>query len=124
MAKLNKHGLKITGIKKAVSELKANLPKSNTYYSGIYMQVNYNVETGEVVTAYHYSLGHNSWTEYHDKNFILIGNYLKPLTMQRFCNDIAETVNDLQIQAIACGYDNKSHIGKATKKFCENTYIL
>lgn len=46
--KLNKYGLKITGLKKLAGELQATLPKNNDWYSGKYFQINLNVDTGEV----------------------------------------------------------------------------
>ena len=114
---LNYYQLKIKGIKKAVSELKANLPKNNTYYSGIYMQVNFDTNSGKILTNYHYSLGHNSWTVYHDKAVIFIGNYIKPAKMQEIINDIAQRLTDLNSEFLSGYSDFKDYNSNATKKF-------
>ena len=82
---LNKHGYKMVGLKKAVSEM----PGEN--YNGQYVQINYDKRDGEVLANYHVSLGQNSWTEYHDKETILIGNY-QAATMQQIADAIAETI--------------------------------
>lgn len=86
--KVNTHGLKMTGLRKACSESKI----LDGYYSGKYIQINYDKLTGEVFSDYHYSLGQNSWTEYHDPNVINCGNICNPMTMQGIADLIANRV--------------------------------
>jgi hypothetical protein len=81
----NKHGYKMVGLKKAVSEM----PGEN--YNGLYLQVSYDKSDGTILTDLHCSLGQNSWSEYYDKNIITIGNY-QSATMQTIADDIAKKV--------------------------------
>lgn len=80
--------LKIKGLKKLASESK----QLSGYYSGHYMQVNYNISTGEVWGDYFYSLGQNMWTEYNDKNVIICGNISEPTTMKEIRMMIKEVL--------------------------------
>ena len=114
--KLNKYGLKITGLKKLAGELQATLPKHNDWYSGKYFQINLNTETGEVWGDFFYSLGKNSWSEYHDENIIVIGRTYKPLTMQGIIDKIAYELKDWQYQE-RHGSGITYFYGKATKEF-------
>lgn len=82
---LNKHGYKMVGLKKAVSEM----PGEN--YNGLYLQVSYDKSDGTILTDLHCSLGQNSWSEYHDSDIITIGNY-ETGTMQELADAIADTV--------------------------------
>lgn len=60
--------MKITGIKKAVGEYKrANAGGS---YSSIYGHLMLDRSNGEVWTDQFCSIGHNSWTQYHDDAII------------------------------------------------------
>ena len=52
------------------------------------LQLNYDKSTGEVFTNYHYSLGQNSWSEYHDPNVKFICNLSSPCTMQQIADHI------------------------------------
>ncbi|MCD7996424.1 MAG: hypothetical protein LUH21_04235 [Clostridiales bacterium] len=79
---------KIKGLKKIVSETKA----LRGYYSGLYIQLNYNLETGEAWTDYHCSFGQNSWSQYHDSNIITICNISSPMTMKEIRQRIEEKV--------------------------------
>lgn len=78
--------IKLKGLKKLCSDTK-NL---SGYYSGEYLQINYEITTGEVWGNYHYSLGQNSWSEYHDKNIINCGNVSNPHTMK----ELVEIINE------------------------------
>lgn len=97
--KLNKYGLKITGLKKLAGELQANLPKSGGEYSPAYFQINYNTDTGEVWGDYLYSLGHCSWLRYHNENIIVIGDVSEQITMQQICDLIKQKLNEQKVQA-------------------------
>lgn len=83
MAKVNTHGLKMIGLKKA-----SGSTENYGYYSGMYDEIFYNVETGEVWTVFQCSLGHNSWTEYHDENIVKICNTDEHMTMQEIADCI------------------------------------
>lgn len=76
------------GIKKAAGETK----DLQGYYSGHYIQVNYDIENDEVLTTYHYSLGQNSFTRYHDKGIIFVGFFSEPTTMSEIKQMIDEKV--------------------------------
>lgn len=81
---INRHGLKISGLKKAAGDLRT-LNGGAEYY-----ELFYNTATGETWTRYHYSIGRNSWTVYHDPDIIKIGDYTAATTMQALADDIAE----------------------------------
>lgn len=83
MKKLNTYGLKMTGLKKASGETKT----LNGYYSGSYIELFYNRESGEIWTIYQYSLGQNTWTVPHDGS-IKICNLSEPTTMQQIADKI------------------------------------
>lgn len=83
--KIDKHGLNLKGLKKA-----SGATCNYGYYSGSYVELFYDRSTGEVWTVYQYSLGQNSWTEYHDPNVIKIGNIWEHFTMQ----DIADAIRE------------------------------
>ena len=61
--------MKIKGLKKIAGESK----KLTGFYSPEYLQLNYDRTTGEAWSDYHYSIGHNSRTEYHDNNILNCG---------------------------------------------------
>lgn len=87
--KTDTHGLKMTGLKKTAGQT-----SNYGYYSGQYDEIFYNTATGEVWSKYQYSLGHNSWTEYHDSNIIKIANCTQRLTMQQLADLIANSVKE------------------------------
>lgn len=81
MRKLNTYGLEMKGIRKASGETKI----LGGYYSGGYIELFYNPSSGEVWTAYQYSLGQNSWTVPHDGS-IKICNLSDSTTMQQIAD--------------------------------------
>lgn len=87
MAQINKHGLKMVGLKKASGET-----KNYGYYSGKYNEIFYNRKTGEVWAKFQYSLGQNSYTVYDDEDhaIIKICNASEHMTMQELADRIAE----------------------------------
>ena len=82
---LNTYGLKMSGP-----------------YSPEYLQLNYDRSTGEVWTDFFSSIGHNSWTVYHDKNVLHCGNLYSPHTMQEIA-DIIHTA--VQVDDIPRNYN-------------------
>lgn len=91
MSKINLHGLAIKGLKKASGET-----QDYGYYDGRYDEVFYDISTGEVWTKFQYSLGQNSWTEYHDANVIKICNATRHMTMQELADAIYLAVQQRQ----------------------------
>ena len=81
------------GLKKLAGETK-NL---KGYYSGEYIEIFYDEKTKEVWGKYHYSLGQNEWTEYHDKNIIKITTTSDPMTMEEIKEKIEEKLNNKEI---------------------------
>lgn len=85
MKKVNTYGLKIIGLKNASGNT-----EDYSFSSGMYDEIFYNVETGEVWTVFHCSIGRNSWTEYHNPNIRRICFTDKHMTMQ----EIADAIHD------------------------------
>lgn len=83
MAKVDMHGLKIKGLKKASGE-------TDNYgdYCPLYNEIFYDLGSGEVWTVFQSSIGHNTWTEYHDPNVIKICNTSYHMTMQEIADAI------------------------------------
>lgn len=86
MAKVNIHGLKMIGLKKA----SGNTENFGYRSAGLYHEVFYNKKTGEVWTVFQCSLGYNSWTEYHDTNIVKICDTDRHMTMQEIADLISE----------------------------------
>lgn len=63
--------MKINGIRKAVSEY--NEFNKGGYYDPHYGRLMYNTETGDIWTDEFWSIGHNSWIEYHDPAIVNVG---------------------------------------------------
>lgn len=97
MATINRHGLKMIGLKAASGDTKY----LRGYYSGHYCELFYNRSSGRVWTTYQYSLGHNSWTEYHDRDVIACGILTTPTTMQEIADLISGKLSERQL-AEAC----------------------
>lgn len=87
MSRVNYHGLKIQGIRKASGSTGNWAPRSCGYD-----EIFYDLSTGDVWTIPQVSLGCNSWTEYHDKNIIKICNTFRHMTMQEISDAIYEAV--------------------------------
>lgn len=92
--KINKHGLKMRGLKSASGDTK-------DYGRNCYIQISYNIRTGEVLTDYHCSIGGNSWTEYRDSDIITIRNTNRHMTMQEIADAIAQELESMQRCATA-----------------------
>lgn len=85
MIKIN--GMEITGLKKAIGDYKRY--NAGGYYSPEYGRLMFDTSTGELWTDYFYSLGHNSWREYHDADIVDLGRLIlnqymvdEPVTME------------------------------------------
>ena len=87
MKKINKHSLKMRGLKAASGET-----KDYGYYSGHYVQISYDTVTGDIMTDYHYCLGQNSWTRYHNPAIITIATTADHMTMQDIADAIARAL--------------------------------
>lgn len=83
--KVNTHGIKMVGLKKAAGETK-HLNGCN----GCYVQISYDRADGEVLADYHCSLGHNSWSQYRQSSIINICFLDYPTTMQEIADRIAD----------------------------------
>lgn len=86
--KIDTHGLKMVGLRKA-SGYTENYPRE----SGKYVQVSYDKATGEILTTYHVSNSHNSWAEYNDENVIFICFTRHHIKMQTLADIIASVVS-------------------------------
>lgn len=89
MKKVNKHGLTMRGLKAASGET-----KDYGYYSGHYVQISYDTLTGDIMTDYHYSLGQNSWTRYHNPAIIAVAITADHMTMQDIADAIARALEE------------------------------
>lgn len=85
--KLDTHGLRMKGLKKASGET-----SNYGHYSPQYMEIFYHKQTGEVWTKFQYSIGHNTWTQYDDTDIIKVCNASMHMTMQEIADKIAERV--------------------------------
>lgn len=82
---LNKHGLRMVGIRKASSDTR---DASN----GVNVHINYNLRTGEIFTKQHVG---NSWTAYKDKDIILVACAKRHMSMQEIADGIDYIVKHL-----------------------------
>ncbi len=87
--KVNKHGLKIKGLKKCAGEC-VNWSAS----SGCESQIFYNMKTGEIwqVTQ----IG-DSWTKYKDPGIVLVATTSKHATMQQLADWVKSAVEQEEI---------------------------
>lgn len=90
MAKVDTHGIKIKGLKKASGNT-----ENYGYYSGKYDEVFYDRKTGEVWTVSRYSLGQNTWTVYDDPNVIKVCNASNHMTMQEIADMIYQRLCEI-----------------------------
>ena len=89
--KINKHGLKMNGLKQASGETVNWVP-----CSGGYTEIFYNMENGNIWTIDQVSLGENSWTVYHNPDVIKICNTSSHMTMQSIADCIARKVEETE----------------------------
>lgn len=89
MSKVNTYGLTINGLKKT-----SGYTEDYGYYSGRYVEIFYDRSTGEVWGNFQYSLGQNSWTEYHDPDVVKICNTSRHMTMQEIADEINRVLQE------------------------------
>ena len=89
MIKVNTHGLKMVGLKKASGNTLNYKDKAK------YDEIFYDRKTGEVWTVFQCSLGQNSWTRYHDGNVVKVCNTSDHMTMQEIADRIRERLEEL-----------------------------
>lgn len=82
MSKVNKHGLKMVGLKKACGETKW---LDHARWGG-YVQIFYDRRNGTVIAHSHESS--QSWTVYEDKNIVLVTGVEYSMTMQEIADAI------------------------------------
>lgn len=87
MGKVDKHGLKITGLKAASGRTCACSPYETGYY-----EVFYDRESGKVWSLYRYSTGFNCHVENRQAHVLSVCQTKKHLTMQEIADCIAEEV--------------------------------
>lgn len=88
--------MKIKGLKRIAGDSKF----LNGYYSGRYIQVNYDRETGYAWGDFFHSLGQNSWNVYHSPDVIRVGNICEPTSMEELRRLVADAV-DLHDRKVA-----------------------
>ena len=96
MKSVDKHGIKINGLKKA-----SGCTENYGPYSGSYVEIFYCKSSGDVWGNYQYSLGHNSGTVYDDPDIVKICHTYHHMTMQ----EIADVVYDRMRCLNRYGYD-------------------
>lgn len=77
---INKHGLKMVGLKKA-----SGATRNYGYYGNFYVQIAYDLKDGKIVTAEHTKNSYTKWVD----GVIHVCNTSKRMTMQ----EIADAVN-------------------------------
>ncbi len=85
---IDKHGLKMMGLKKA---------SGNTYNckDDAYTQISYDTRDGEILTDWHHET--NEWTSYKCITVIGVCNTRHHMTMQEIADKIAEAVKEIEI---------------------------
>lgn len=83
---LNKHGLKMAGLKKAAGAT------ANWGYTGIENCLYYHRKDGDVICRH---LEQNSWVEWHDPDIICIARRSDRMSMQQIADSIAWTLQQI-----------------------------
>lgn len=84
--KVDTHGLRIKGLRKASGETDCANPR----YGG-YTEIFWNQRTGKVLTTYQVSFGHNSWTVFDNPDIVKVCNADAHMTMQQIADAIWAT---------------------------------
>lgn len=85
--KINKHGIKMTNLKKISGET-INNPNG-------YSQISYDRSTGELLETWHYGNNQSNWTEYHDPDIIHVCDTSRHMTMQQLANAVWDALSEL-----------------------------
>ena len=83
---LNKHGLKMIGIKKAAGAT------ADWDYTGFCNVIYYHRKDGDVICRH---LGQNSWIEWHDKDMICVARRSDRMSMQQIADSIEYTLKEI-----------------------------
>lgn len=86
---INTYGIKMKGLKKA-----SGCTENYGPYSGSYVELFYNKNSGDIWGTFQHSLGQNSWTVYHDPDIIKICNTSSHMTMQQIADRIRDRLQD------------------------------
>lgn len=81
----------------AVAENSRSLPDDGCG-SGLYLQINYDMTSGEVWSDLFAGRGHNSWEEYHDPNVLRVCFADNPMTEQEIADKIELAVEEYEYQ--------------------------
>lgn len=87
MAKINTHGIKMVGLRKASGD-------TRNYYDSRYIQISYDRDNGDILTDLHSDWGRTWETVYHEPGVIKICTTSRHLTMQEIADRIAEAVDE------------------------------
>lgn len=85
--------MKIKGLKKAVGDY--HRFNSGGYYSPEYGILMYDKESGEIWTDQFYSLGHNSWIEYHGDSIVYLGKMMGERGLEVNMKNVKEFIGGL-----------------------------
>lgn len=88
MAKINKYGMKMEGLRAASGE--------TTSWAG-YTQVSYDMNDGQILTNDHAGTPDSSWTQYHSNSIITVLNASRHYTMQEIADVIHDKVNEYNV---------------------------
>lgn len=83
---------KIKGLKKAVGEYRR--ANAGGYYSPRYGYLMFDKNTGEIWTDEFFSLGQNSWKEYHSDSIINLGRLMGEKNMDVTMKNIKQFVEE------------------------------
>ena len=81
---------KIKGLKKAVGDY--NRANAEGYYSPRYGYLMYDKNDGSIWTDEFYSLGHNSWKEYHSDTIVNLGKMMAEREIEVSMNSVKEFI--------------------------------
>lgn len=88
---INKHGIKMTGLKTASGNTVNWSPRS-----GGYTEIFYDRSTGNIWTMDQVSLGQNTWTEYRDPHVVKICNTSIHMTMQQIADSVRDRLEEVE----------------------------
>lgn len=92
MAKINTHGIKMIGLRKA-----AHTTKGLTPYGDVRTQISYDRDTGDIYTTEHTG---DSWSQYCDPAVITVCFTRQHLTQQQIADRIAEALTEVEMYGL------------------------